>query len=211
MKRQKACPTRRRTALRRWGAALLLAAVLAGTGMYRVLPGQAVAAAADRGDVDHPRVVKWVSDRARSGLYSLVEGDDALMLCLLRFSPTGGWYDSGSAVVETWQNAAVSAGICSHNHRQDGRVVIFLFGRVEADIRRLELEATFWEEEAEAMTVRTVPVPAEDLFEEHGRRYFVTELEDLSLDNWIEGRVLGWTDSGQIRTSEPLLRWYWST
>ena len=110
MKRQKACPTRRRTALRRWGAALLLAAVLAGTGMYRVLPGQAVAVAADRGDVDHPRVVKWVSDRARSGLYSLVEGDDALMLCLLRFSPTGGWYDSGSAVVETWQNAAVSAG-----------------------------------------------------------------------------------------------------
>ena len=211
MKRRKACPTRRRTALRRWGAALLLAAVLAGTGMYRVLPGQAVAVAADSRDVEHPRVVKWVSGRAWSELYSLVEGDDALMLCLLRFSPTGGWYYSNSAVVETWQNAAVSAGICSHQFHQDGRIVLFLFGRVEADIRRLELEATFWEEGAEALTIRTVPVPAEDLFEEHGRRYFITELEDLSLDNWIQGQVLGWTDSGQIRTSEPLVRWYWST
>lgn len=214
MNRRAYSPTRKRIALRRCGWLAALVVLASVTGIYRFLPIQAVYMMADLIDIQHPQVVERFYDGSlpvtRFAAHYLVDGDDAMMLCVAGYHPLIGWYDRAWAKAETWDDAALHGGI--YIHSQGDKRVCWLYGRVDNDtIQRLTLERTVKHHEEEGYT-EAWNIPTEDIFEKGGKRYILMKLDMESM--WDVGNtvhLIGYTSGGQIVKSSEIQARSWST
>lgn len=223
MSKRKACPERRRTALRRcaWLAAVLL--FLSVTKLYTPLPGIAVAKAADVCDVEDAEVVDWFYDGTlpitRFALHALVDGERSMMLAVVGFNPlVGGWYYRSYSEAEAWDGSGLYAGV--YQHGQDDQTVGYLFGRIDdPEIVTVELTETVQavlvpesglhpdEELTLPITLKTEPI-----VERNGGRYILAEMEMREEPYYTRGlQLTGYDEDGNaVVTIEPHHR-YWHT
>lgn len=213
MKKREKQSSRKRTALRRCGLLAAVVVLASAMNLYRFLPIQAVRDMADMNDVEHPKVMRRFYDGTlpvtRFALHYLVDGDDAMMLCVTGCHPLIGWYDRSYAKAETWDGTGLYAGV--YAHYQDDASVSYLFGRIDdARIQGLSLRIT---EEANGKdpVTQTVKIPEGDIWERDGKRYFLSELEQLFLGHSITYQLSGLDGDGRtVQTVEAGVR-TWST
>ena len=213
MKRKKNLGRKGR-ALRSLGWLLVIAALASALKLYCFLPIQAIRNMADTQDVENPRVIDCFYDGTlpitRTALHYLVDGDRSMMLCVTGFNVFMGWYDRSFVPVETWDGSGLYARL--YIHQQDERRVAYLFGKIEdRSIAHIILNGFSVPEGAENVSYRG-EIPAEDIFEKDGERYFVTQLDAADLPEYVyEGFITGYDRNGNaIKTVKALVH-SWSS
>ena len=212
MKKREKRSSRKRTALRRCAVLAAVVLLVSAMNLYHFLPIQAVWDMADMNDIEHPEAVRRFYDGAlpvtRFALHYLVDGDYAMMLCMAGYHPLIGWYDRSYAKAETWDGTGLYAGV--YEHYQDGAGVAYLFGRIDDPrIQELRLRITEGPYKENPVT-QTVEIPEGDIWEQDGKRYFLSALASPSGTRTVY-HLSGLDEEGRtVRTVEAVAR-SWST
>ena len=128
-----------------------------------------------------------------------------MMLCVTGYNVFMGWYGRSYVPVGTWDGSGLYAGL--YVHQQDERRVAYLFGKIEdKSIVRLVLDEFSVPEGAENVSYYA-EIPAEDIFEKDGERYFVSKLDEAALPEYLyEGVITGYDRNGTVvKTAEALV------
>ena len=214
MKRKKNLGRKGR-ALRAFGWLLVIAALASALKLYCFLPVQAIRSISDMQDVENPKIVHRFYDGTlpitRVALHYLVDGDRSMMLCVTGYNVFMGWYGRSYVPVGTWDDSGLYAGL--YIHQQDERRVAYLFGKIEdKSVARLALDGFSAPVEGGESASYHAEIPAEDIFEKDGERYFVSKLDEAALLEYLyEGIITGYDRNGTVvKTAEALVH-SWSS
>lgn len=209
--------SRKKKALIRVLLLVALVTVLTLTNAVNFLPRQAVRDIGDMQNVGEVEMIRSFYDEKlkcyRFARQYLAEGDDALMLCAVGFSPLMGWYDRDWCAVGTDDGNGIHIGY--RGHQQGKAYSGYFFGSLDDEkITRIKLR---WKDAGENDGERWCEKSlGEDTFfrGENGKRYVLCEADSFDATNtrWFQGMTAyAYDEAGQLLAEEEV-RWHdWGT
>lgn len=206
---------RKKKALQRALLIAVLVTMLVLTNAVNFLPGQAMQDIADMQNIAELEVIRGFYDNKlktyRFARQYLVEGDRAVMLCTVGFSPLMGWYDRDWSTVGT--NDGNSLHLAYRGHQQGEAYSGYFFGRLDDEkIASVKLRWRDGESEDERWCEETF---ANDAFfrGENGKRYLLYEAPFGAEDaRWMqEVTACAYDHAGTLLTEEEVIWYDWGT
>ncbi len=183
----KIIPARKRRALRRTAAFLMLLAVSSLFGYGKALPAQAVRYTEESYNTGRTQVVKRLMPprelKLGPALFYLSENEDALLLSAVRFYPLCGWTDGGGGFVDCAKNTPIHVGAWSASRMKDkiDYGAEYLYGRIDDPAVAAVNVRVCWRDfnaaEEVYNTAFAVVTTAVDWMEKDGMRYFIRQYD----------------------------------